>query len=449
MNITLQSKSVAVYGEYDVVVIGGGTAGSVAAIAAAREKLKVLLVEQSGTLGGMQTRGLVATIMPNFIEGFPLSSISREIHRRLVARGDCIMEENGYCGEFNPIGMQIVQEELAVESGVEILYHTTFVDIVKNEHYIEYALVCNKDGLSAVKGKYFIDCTADADLCFAAGVLCESGNKNGENQDISLRFEMAQVDIDRYEAFMKKVSKQAGGIRGFLLDKYNKGYIRNADVYHFQTFRVIGKPGCLSFNCPDLGRAVNVIDARYMSLQQIEGKKAVEKLSKFVKAFIPGFENAFITQISPILGIRDSRRILAEYTLTTSDIYEYRKFYDGIAVSNYPLDAHGEDEFGTKTGTYITDVPDGKKYYEIPLRSLVPQNIDNVLCAGRCIGTDFFAQSTIRIQHTCQYMGEAAGIACKIAKETGLPFCKLNGKLVREKMAEYGALMLKNNGEDI
>ena len=116
------------------------------------------------------------------------------------------------------------------------------------------------------------------------------------------------------------------------------------------------------------------------------------KLAKFCRECVEGFENAFVTQISPMLGIRDSRRIQAEYMLTSADIHSYRKFRDGIAVSNYPLDAHGEKDYGIGSDTYKTDTPEEEHYYEIPMRSLIPVGVDNLLSAGRCVGTDFFAQ---------------------------------------------------------
>ncbi len=254
---------------------------------------------------------------------------------------------------------------------------------------------------------------------------------------------MAGVDIPTYNAFVAQQRKEHGNLQKFLEEKYAEGYITENDTLHFQTFPVTGKPGCLSFNCPDLGRAVNVIDARYMSRQQISGKLSVLRLANFVKNCVPGFENAFITQISPVLGIRDSRRIHAEYTMTKDDVFQYRKFTDGIAVSNYPLDAHGETAYGAGEGTYSESIYPMERYYEVPFRSLIPVGVDNVLCAGRCAGTDFFAQSTTRIQHTCQYMGEAAGIGCRLAIEKALPFREINGGYIRQKMGEYGCTLLQ------
>lgn len=439
--ITLASKSIPVYGMYDVVVAGGGTAGSVAAVSAAREGLSVLLIEKAGMLGGMQSRGLVNPMMYNpmpvsILDALP--SIVQEMHKRLEKKGQYDFIDG--CIYFNSIGIAMVQEELAMENGVEVLYHTTLVDVVRDANVLQYVVISNKNGLSAVGAKIFVDCTGDADLCFLAKVPYSSGNSQGFNQNITLRFEMANVDIPKYREFEDRM-REAYGVaymETFMRQKYEEGYPENLEKMGFQNFVVPGKPGVLSFNCPTLGRAVNVIDAKYMSRQQTAGRVAIHKLADFAIRFVPGFEKAYVGTIASELGIRESRRIVAEYVLTKEDVHRYRKFPDGIAATGYPMDAHGEPGYGENADDYDQEVR--LKYYEVPYRSLVPVGIDNVLCAGRCAGFDFLAQSTARIQHTCQFMGEAAGIACKLAVEGNIPLREVDGKVIRHRLAEYGKL---------
>ncbi len=444
--VTLTEKEIPIFGCFDVVVAGGGTAGSIAAISAAMEGMKVLVIEQSGCLGGTSTAGLVSPVMGTHIKNYSVGRLGRptKLRGEIAKR----MDETGhYCDKyggvsFNPIDMAVVLEELLVDVGGKILFHTTLVDVKKNSDKITHAIIYNKGGISAVEAKVFIDCTGDADLCVMAGVKTFSGNSEGINQNVSLRFEMAQVDTKVYEAFMKKIEESEGGREAFMRQKFNEGYLREEDIYHFQTFYIPGKPNCLAFNCPELGRTKNVIDPEYLSRQQIEGKKAVMKLARFCKECIEGFEGSFVTQISPVLGIRDSRRIEAEYILTNEDVHSFKKFYDGIAVSNYPLDAHGEKGYGQDCGRYDMSIPEEDRYYEIPLRSLIPVGVDNLLCAGRCAGTDFLAQSTTRIQHSCHYMGEAAGIAAAFAVQKDNPVKEVDGAAVRKKMAERGDALL-------
>ena len=446
--VTLQEKNIPVVGCYDTVIAGGGTAGCFAALSALKEGLSVLILEQSGGVGGMSCAGLVTTAMPSHVpdgslrERYRSSLLYAPLIGALEASGDAEIYPYGSMG-FNPERMEEVLETAIVEGGGRILFHTTLIDAVKDGNRIRYAVFYNKGGLAAVEAKVFIDCTGDADLCVMAGVPTESGNRDGVNQNISLRFEMAQVDIPVYEAFMDKLEHSPGGRDAFMRQKYEEGYLREEDIYHFQTFHIPGKPNCLSFNCPELGRGVNVIDPWYQSEKQTYGKQAVFKLARFVKECVPGFEHAFISKISPMLGIRDSRRIRAEYMLTADDVFSFRKFRDGIAASNYPLDAHGEKDYGKGSGTYDPAVPAGERYYEIPLRCLIPVGVDNLLCAGRCIGTDFLTQSTTRVQFTCQYTGEAAGIAAHYAVRDGLPLREIDGLSVRRVMASRGDVLLK------
>ena len=161
-----------------------------------------------------------------------------------------------------------------------------------------------------------------------------------------------------------------------------------------------------------------------MTQKQLEGKKAIMRLRKFLRDYIPGFENAYITSIAQLVGLRESRRIEAEYMLTIEDVPTYRKFPDGIAASHYPIDVHGVDDvsLGLK---YQHDVPADEQYWEVPFRVMIPKTLDNALTAGRCAGMDFRAQSAARIPthlplHGVKAAGIAAAMAVKALKPCGL-----------------------------
>ena len=444
--ISYDKKDLPVFGQYDVVIVGGGTSGAVAALSALKEGLTTLIIEKNGCLGGMQTTGMVTPMMPNHMPNYPRCALDMEINAELAKFSAYTEElkqgEKATCGSFNPIFLQAVLDQLITKNRGNILFHTTVVDAIVVDGRIDCVIVYNTGGLQAVRAKCFIDCTADAELCRMCGVGLFSGNQDGINQNVSLRFEMAGVDIPAYEKHMAQICSAEGGRLAFMTDKYEKGYIRKDDIYHFQTFEIPGKPNCLAFNCPELGRSKNTTDPLHISQKMIEGRQAVIKLADFCVRFLDGFQNAYISAISPVLGLRETNRIDAEYMLTISDVFGYRKFEDGIAVSNYPLDAHGEKNFGLVYNDYIETSPE-QRYYEIPLRSLIPKGVDNLLCVGRCIGTDFLTQSTTRVQTTCRYMGEAAGIACRFAIEEQIPFRQLQGQKVRRIMAQRGAEMLK------
>ena len=292
------------------------------------------------------------------------------------------------------------------------------VNAVLEDRTITHVIVNNKNGLAAYKAKCFIDCTGDADLIKLVGASYQSGNHNRVNQPVSLRFDMAGIDFERFHAYMRSLGNDqykyfamnTPGMKDIIRKAYENGVLTEQDACYFQAFGIPGRPDGMNFNCPELTTKENVVDAEFMTQKQLEGKKAIMRLRKFLRDYIPGFENAYITSIAQLVGFRESRRIEAEYMLTIEDVLTYRKFPDGIAASHYPIDVHGVNDvsLGLK---YQHDVPADEQYWEVPFRVMIPKTLDNVLTAGRCAGMDFRAQSAARIQPTCRSMGEAAGIA--------------------------------------
>lgn len=449
--VSLNGKDLPVAGSYDVIILGGGTAGAFAAIAAARAGLKCLVVERLNALGGSQTMALVTPTMSACVKGRKCAcSISNELVGRLVACGGAAKENTDW---FDPQAMKIVLEEMLVDVGVEVLFDTDLVDVAQDGSRISGLIVVNRGGLAAYEAKSFIDCSGDAALALALGLPLESGGPDGFNQSISLRFELSGVDTAAFSAFLKSVGFKscyeyplihAAYRHGFsslfdelVLKGKNDGLLTEGDLSHFQIFSVPGRPDSVNFNSPELGKSVNVIEPAFASERQIAAKRAIWRIAEFMRKRMPGFASARISEIAPLLGIRESRRIVAERQLTKSDIYSYRKFEDGIVASNYSLDIHGGNAF-EKTETYAS-VDENEAYWEIPYRALVPKGIDNLLVAGRCAGFDFFAQSAARVQHSCRAMGQAAGIASGIANKRSIPFRDVDGKNVREIMRKLGS----------
>ncbi len=439
-------KSLPVYGHFDVVVIGGGTAGAAAAISAAEEGLKTLVLERNGSMGGTQTNGFAVPTMFNGIENNPLTPVDNEINGRLAELGAYELRPNND-GYFNPVYMQMVLEQLLVEKGGKILYFTPVVDVVMEGQKIRYAVIYNNGGLQAVFADCFIDASGDAEICRMSGAELTGGNSAGLNQHVTLRFEVANVDNARYKAQCQRLRDEGSLFRLFLEEEAKKGNLDPEYATSCQTFPVLGKPDCLSFNGPWVGeRSSNIADPEVISEKMIDGRKRILGVFNAYKKYAEGFENSYISAIAQTLGIRESRRVVAEYTLTVEDIFNHAKFPDGIGASNYHLDAHGEANFSADFMAYKPIAP-GEHYYEIPYRSLIPKGIDNLLVVGRCAGTDFLAQSTTRIQHTCRYMGEAAGIACRLAIGAKCAFRDVDGKLVRRRMAQKGAVLLQKEYE--
>lgn len=453
--VNMDTKRIPVAGEYDVIIVGGGTSGALAGISSGMEKVRTLIIEQFGALGGTETMGLVTPVMSSCVKGNPsYSFISDKIFEKMESYGFGIRDESEptRTGWFDPQMLKFVLEEMVVEAGCEILYHTTLIDVLKEEGNLKYIIVHNKGGFSAYTAKCFVDCTGDADLAYLAGVPTESGNYKGLSQGVSLRFQMTNIDLDKFGEYLEGIGQKDSTRYPFLHSaalkqgdyplyplfdqKLKEGILTDIETTYFQAFSVPGKPKDMAFNCPQLGQGTNVLDPYFISKRQIEGKSSIMRLSKFFRDWVPGFENAYICDTASMLGIRDSRRIQAEYQLVLDDIYNYKKFADGIAKSNYPVDIHSDDMVKERP---VSDINEIEMYYEIPFRSLIPVGIDNLLVAGRCIGADFVAQSSSRVQHTCRAMGEAAGIAAAFYSKKRTPFKSMDGSKVRMKMAERGA----------
>ncbi len=455
--IIWQPRTVAVKYDADVCVVGGGTAGAVAAIAAANMGAAVLLIERYGALGGTETMGLVTPVMP---EGAPSgnaeSAISKQIRKRLTEKGYAHKFDGNYSSWFDTEMLKMELEVMVHEAGVKVLYDTELVDVVVKDGSIDAIMVHNKGGLCGIRATEYIDCTGDGDLSVKAGAAYQSGGPNGMNQSVSLRYEMCGVDLERFGRWLEENGQNDGWTKAPLISTFRggccpgfdaviqkaiaDGAVTEADMHYVQMFTMPGNPTAMNFNCPELGNSENVLDPEFMSDRYYEGKKAVVRSAEFYKKYVPGFENASLSKIAPMLGIRESRRIETEYVLTIDDIFAYTKFDDGISISDYKIDVHGSTKFAAIADKeYDHSLPREEWYFTMPYRALVVKGVDNLLVAGRCAGADFFAQSAIRVQHMCRYMGEAAGIGAALAAEGNILPREVDGCDVKAQMIALGA----------
>lgn len=440
------------YEHYDVLVAGGGTAGAVAAITVARHGLKVLVIEQMGYLGGTQTGALVTPMMELLIDGNPeISAVNYEIKERLEKQGD------GRGNWFNPEGVKTVLEEMLLEAGGHLLYFTTVIDVQKDNNKLEGLVIHNKSGIRTITASVVIDCTGDADVARLAGVPFESGKKStGVNQPMSVRFEMGNIDLAKFGSFLKELGQNETtnlqdfygahtlDVRWPLSPIFKKGLeegiITKEDAKYFQFFAVPGKPGVLSFNCPEIFENVDGTNAQHLTEAMVKGRQAIKRLVAFMKSSFPGFEDAYLLMSAPMVGVRESRRILGEYYLTAQDVARYRKFEDGIVKCNYYMDIHDMSEEDKKRlQSFETQkIVAAEKYFEIPYRCCVPKGIENLLVAGRCISADFEAQSAMRIQQVCRALGEGCGHAAYTAiRKCQVPRA-VDGKEVKKLMHGFG-----------
>ena len=444
--------------EADVVVCGGGTAGVFAAIASAREGKDTLLIEQFGSLGGTATNGLVTPLMTVHIPGNPQCSyLYNELQALLLELG----AGNKGGTAFDPLMLRYALEKLCVEAGVRLLYHTFIPEVVREGDTVTAVVVANKSGLSLVKGKIFIDATGDGDISVRAGASYNKGNpETGKNQPMSLRYIIDGIDMHALadffasEAARTGIQKNAGvwndgkemyadccrgsevTLKAVFEEAIAAGDLTVEDHIYWQAFGMPGRYGSIAFNCPEFFENIDGTDPDDLSISQVKGKEAIVRQLNFYKKYWKGFEKAYIAEIAPMVGVRESREIITDHVLTAENILGKQKFADMIAQSNYPIDIHGKQ----LTNRYLVEpADDGKPWYEIPFRSLIVTGLDNLLVVGRCIGAEFIAEASVRIQPTARSTGEAAGIGAALALQSGKTIREVDGASVRAIMVEKGA----------
>lgn len=435
-----------------LVVCGGGFAGFAAAYSAARQGVKTLLIERNGCLGGTGTQGLVNHILgerlyqPDNTYKTCIQGLFSELERRLLAadggldvdRIDLSLPPHGWYGGlgvgliFDHEKMKLLLEEMLREVGAELLYYTDIIDVVREKNRIAGVIVHNKSGLSLIRGDRFIDATGDGDVAALAGCAFEKGDEEGGMAPASLEMHVENVDYEQLIAYMRKTRDlrfrnlvgplREQGIWNFPYEIFISVMLTRKDVFMINTIRQVGVDGT---------------DAGSLTAGTIDGRRENFELLTVMREHFPGFRNASIRQIAPVIGIRETRRIVCEYMLSVQDLIDGITFPDSIAVSGYgwdlphPKRPSDQPMLGQKRKSEFT---------ELPYRCLIPKGVDNLLVAGRCIGVERDVSGIMRVMGPCIAMGEAAGIAAALSLSDGCPFREVDTRKLRAEIISHGGI---------
>ncbi len=415
------SKEIPVNNQYEVIVVGGGPSGCAAAVAAAREGASVLLLETTGSLGGMGTNGLVPAWCP-FSDRTKIiyRGIALEVFNKAKANMKHVKEGDLDWVPIDPEALKRVYDEMILEAGVTVLFHTQVVSVVNELQRISYIVAANKSGITAFQGKVYIDCTGDADIVALAGLSFEYGEEQSYVVQPSTHcFMITNVDEYHYRnsPYLHMSNPDSAAYDIARSDKYP--LITDPHCCN----SLIG-PGTVGFNAGHIWE-VDSTDPFSVSKAMIMGRQLAYQYHQGLKEYLPEtFGASHLIATASSMGIRESRRIIGEYKITFNDYKERRTFSDEIGRNCYFLDVHHKIDERERILKGESNGEEGWESYSegeshgIPYRSLIPKEIKNLLVAGRSIACEHIIQGSIRVMPVCLVTGQAAGTAAQLACNT-------------------------------
>ncbi|MFC4102407.1 FAD-dependent oxidoreductase [Paenibacillus xanthanilyticus] len=433
--VTMPETAIPVSKAVDVVVIGGGASGVAAAISAARNGASVLLIEQRGFLGGMGTVALVPAFCPFTDKEKPIiRGIGLELMERMKqACSDEYRHEYDKQLDWVPIdaeALKRVYDDAVLEQGVELLYHTFVSEVLLSAdgRRVEGVVVVNKSGRSFIRGRYVIDATGDADIAALAGVPFQKGGEQGELQPGSMCYLLANVDRERFAAYLAE-SGDTGQLHRTVERAIEEGALPEGR-------KSISGLAWLGGNLVgvNFGHVFGVDGTKAEDLTRgaVEGRRLAKRQLEFFRGYVPGFEQAHLVASGEQLGIRETRRIEGDYILTGEDFMAAREFPDDIARNAYYIDIH----LATSKGTmHFTHLPPGQSH-GVPYRILLPLGIDNLWVPGRAASSDRAVQGSLRVMPNCFAMGQASGTAAALA-------LRMNGSSREVDVSRLQALLVE------
>jgi glycine/D-amino acid oxidase-like deaminating enzyme len=419
-------------GRVDVLVVGGGCAGVNAAVAAGRRGAHVLLVEREGTLGGISS-GVLDTFYGFWTPGDApqriVDGIPGEIVRHLVANDAAFERPNTYGAgigvTYNPEVLRVLYDRLCDDAGVEVLLHTVLVDVEMDARKVGSVLLVSGTSLMSVEAATVVDASGEAVGVALAGGECEEWPDIASPQSLTATFTMSPV--------------------GTSIDEVSRAQLRAAMELAAATsrFDLPRRDGSIHRTTVDGARFVhmtrvsdhNPLDPAALSLAERDGRRQVLEYAGFLREYVPGFEHAQIAWMCRRIGVRESRRVRGRYWLTHNDVVAGSKFPDGVVQAGAPIEDHGA---GSDTRWEFLD--EGR-VYEIPFRSLLPADVEDMVVAGRCLSASHDAHASARNMAQCMAMGQASGTAAAMAADVGVVVANLDPVNLRSELVKDGVLL--------
>lgn len=452
---TLQRQIPAESG-YDLVVAGGGPAGTAAAVCAARQGLKVLLVEATGCLGGMGTSGLVASFGPvSNGERMLVGGFMKELLETMWREGafaphvvpEMLDRQLNRWVPFKPEHLKRILDRFVVEAGVEVRFFSRVTDCDMDGRRINGVVIGNVEGLRYVAARAFVDATGDAALAALAGCECKVVLRDTDTVSPStLCGLLGGMDWDdpAYGSDWRGIDAVKARVKNeWVPQGIEDGFFTQEDRFFPGMNRIGGESATLN-----AGHVFNLdpLSIRSLSDGMIFGRKLAVEYTEFYRRYVPGCANVELVSTAPVMGVRDSRRIVGEFELGIDDFRARRQFADQIAVYNRPTDVHPTDTSRAEFDRFMKDFH-GKdnlgqgQCVGIPYSILVPRGAENLWVAGRCHSSDTKVHGSIRAQSAAYMMGQAAGTAAAQSLATGQPACDLDTEALVGTLRAAGAYL--------
>ncbi|CAN5336472.1 FAD-dependent oxidoreductase [soil metagenome] len=442
MSVHEHAREVPVFREVDVLVVGGGPTGIMAAAAAAREGKSTLLIEKSGFLGGAGTGGGLSTfcglhsnvygehmltsggMVPELLAKIEAYDGLRPAH---LSFSDRIQAQ-----AYDIPAYRLAADDLVLESGAEILFHTFAVAaVMASPSVIDAIIVETKQGRLALKARFVIDTSGDADVAYWAGADFEQSPAE-EMLYPSTMFRINGVDANAAGAAWKTLPA--------MMDRAvragRSAFPRRGAIVRPQRDDIEWRANATQLRTDD-GHALDGTKVEHLTSGEIQGRRQAQEVFEFIRGNHPGFEKSYIVDIGPEIGIRETRRIVGAYQLTESDVRDCVDFDDSIGLNGWPIEAHvdGDVEIRWPHG----ENPRG--YNQMPYRILVAPAVDNLLVGGRCASMTHGGQSAARVSGPCFEMGHAAGVAASIALEQQVTASAVPIPDLQERLRSQGAIL--------